>query len=199
MKEEQVEKIFNLIEPFLPKQTVLDFREFMNQFKELKVLSEYNFTIIERQRNTIDQFSKKVRLYGEKLKTYEDVIEKLTEESEDWQLVLFEERKKQHKIVEETMSLQKKISELTELLQNEIDKNYHFAESVMKMADDNRTMIAANKKIIDENQLLCRKNEVLEQRHNDLIVEYEQIHEKIQIEYGRGFQTAHFHHTRRKR
>lgn len=205
MNAEQVEKIFNLIEPFLPKQTVIDFKKFMNEFNELQELSYYNLTVIERQRHTIDHFSQKARLHSEKVKELEKDAAMLTEYRKKCEIILYEEQKKQHTLAEELLMLQKEITELNELLQNEVDKNYQFAESVMKMAADNRVMIANNKKLVEENKVLIQKNklladenEMIEDQYNVLVTDYEQLQENIQREYGRGFQNAHFHHRRKR-
>lgn len=205
MKAEQVEKIFKLIEPFLPKQTAVDFKQFLAEFYEQQVLSDYNLIVIERQHQTIDQFSQKARLQQEKIKELETKLASLSEESESHEMALYNEQKKQFMLAEETMVLQKKISELNALLQNEIEKNYQFAESVMKMAEDNRTMLANNKKLNEDYQallsnmkILTDDHELLEEQYNTLMSVHELLHGKIQQEYGRGFQEAHFRHRKKR-
>lgn len=219
MTEEQIRKVFKLVEPFLPTKAIEGFNEFLEDHIQLKEMNQYNNSFIELQRGTIENLGKK--LGGVEQKENELIIQrdKLKEENDLLINKQYTSQKIHGEMRKNILFLEKQLESLQIQINLEAEKNYQFVESTERLADERRRLIDTYNQLLEQYQLLIQKNEqqevsikelkskeqeltgqfeTLKEENALLLLELEHMKNEMKYQYDNGYAAA-LYQVRRKR
>lgn len=216
MEEEQIRKTFRLIEPFLPEKVVEDFQHFIDESIELKQMYKYSSQMNEMLRESIQVLSKKIEAKEKEGKQVKTENLQLTMERDQALHQKYELEKEYQNENKQRLLLQKQNQELKQQLQSEKESYLLLIE---KVAKDNQQLLLMLQKLKQrlkqsvplsqyQKEVDCLKQEIkekeqqlelMENKNEDLQMEYESYKERFSYAYQNGFQKAILYERKRKR
>lgn len=225
MEYQRVQKIFNLIKPVLPTDTVSLFENFIDEYKQLLDLTDYNYDIIRDLRELKDDLCRKLEGKSEEIEELKSLILELRNDLSTYIESEYDQQKEKDELKKQVDLLHRHIKRMQ---QEEKEKDAQYGSLV----EENKKLRVENKRIKQNNTFLRIlhqraireiENSIPKEQHEELMSETirekeslqseleivqaelvevhsenEKLKEQLQYYYVNGYKQGRYEHRRRK-